>query len=95
MNEKKKLEELVSACRPGRGGHFNYKDKKRDGRKMNVTQNESDFERLENAARSGDGEAQHRLAMIKCAGDLADYPYGTSLSRRALTGSGIRRNAGM
>ncbi len=44
--------------------------------KMNVAQNGSDIERLENAARSGDGEAQHRLAMIKCAGDLADYPYG-------------------
>ena len=62
--------------RPGWGGHFNHKDWKRNGRKMNVPQNESDLEMLENAARSGDGVAQHRLAMIQCDGDLADYPYG-------------------
>lgn len=43
---------------------------------MNVPQNESDLGRLENAARSGDGEAQHRLAMIQCDGNLACYPYG-------------------
>ena len=61
--------------RPGWGGHFNHKDWKRNGRKMNVPQKESDLERLENAARSGDGVAQHRLAMIQCDGDLADYPY--------------------
>ena len=30
---------------------------------------------LEKAAKSGDGEAQHLLAMSECDGDLTDYPY--------------------
>ena len=32
-------------------------------------------ELLEKASKSGDGEAQHRLAMIECEGDFSWYPY--------------------
>lgn len=32
-------------------------------------------ELLEKAAKSGDGEAQHRLAMLQCEGDFSCYPY--------------------
>ena len=32
-------------------------------------------ELLEKASQSGDGEAQHRLAMIECEGDFSWYPY--------------------
>ena len=32
-------------------------------------------ELLEKASKSGDGEAQHRLAMLECKGDFRGYPY--------------------
>ena len=32
-------------------------------------------ELLEKASKSGDGEAQHRLAMLQCEGDFSFYPY--------------------